>query len=372
MDRVRFTLYLLLLCSAKAALARFVSESEVYSPREYPCPTEEDIAPCTCNYDPETYALTMDCSEVRSDDELIAAFDSTFPFPTVETLIIDQTDDIYNGNILETLSQDSFGDVSFVDVDIRGTTITTVEEGAFQNSHETLISLRLPTNEISSFTFEVIGEFTALTHLVLSGNQFDGQMIDPISSYTLRVLNLDNNPNVVIEGDFVRFCPALRQFLLRNTGQTALPLLPAAPISMINGLNDILQVDFSSNSISILESNSFVQDTEDESLTTLNLSNNDISIVFPNFVTGLVDSDTTLLDLSSNSIELLDEAVWRDIFLDIGIGTINLADNPLTCGCEIAWLVDSPSLMDVLTDETLCLTGNPVNELPSDAFDDCP
>ncbi|XP_037804671.1 oplophorus-luciferin 2-monooxygenase non-catalytic subunit-like [Penaeus monodon] len=88
------------------------------------------------------------------------------------------------------------------------------------------------------------------------------------------------------------------------------------------------------------------------------LSGNDISIIEPFAITGISGAD---LRLDGNSLTVLDEAVFRPLLEDKV--SIFLEGNPLSCECDVAWLVTRPDLMAWIADDAACFNGQLLADL---------
>jgi hypothetical protein len=339
--------------------------SDGIATKEWPCPDAESIAPCVCTSD-ENYALVLDCSQAVSTDELANAFKTPFPFNEFDALKIKQAD--CETCFITSLPAGVFGsDVTFKDVDISGTRIEVVEEGVFSASHAKLKTLRLTLNQIHTFPFESLENYQALGYFYLDKNQI--QVETPIPSLTfehLTIINLSSN-KIIISPDFVSDCPSIKQVRLRNTRLDKIPSFDVSPISMFSGLQNIEVIDFGNNQITEVSSGSIV--AEASSLKTVDLSQNKISRLESGFVSGFSADKKSTLDLSSNSIVRLDQDVWEDILNQLPQeNSVDISQNPLLCGCDVKWLIQSP-LKKSLTNTTTCMDGKSiVKYLPEQAF----
>lgn len=82
--------------------------------------------------------------------------------------------------------------------------------------------------------------------------------------------------------------------------------------------------------------------------------------------------DITALELLNNQITTLAEAAWRPVFQaigDPGDGLVMLDDNPLDCGCSLAWLVTSSSFLSHLAHGAKCANGTAIHDLDLSAYD---
>ncbi|KAF2353217.1 Leucine-rich repeat domain L domain-like, partial [Trinorchestia longiramus] len=252
--------------------------------KEYPCPIDEDILPCICTYNDALTDYYLDCSEAKTVDELTNAFNAPFPFTQFVSLTIDQStcDDCS----LTSLPAGAIGnEVSFRTVTITGTQIETIEEEVFAASHDVLVNFHLYRNQIKEFPFESLGDYKVLATLYLQGNQFDATTpIPAITSETLKTIDLNANPELIIPPDFVLGAPAIQRVQMRNSKISEVPLFDESPIGMFTGLQDIYLIDFATNQITEIQTNSII--AESSTLTSVDFSHNDISILHPAFITG--------------------------------------------------------------------------------------
>ena len=246
----------------------------------YPCP--EDFGACTCEADNE-YNLSADCSGAKNDEELNAAFSTSFPFTRFASLTIDQSS--CGDCALHTITQNTFGDVYFIEVTITGTSLRIIEDGAFENSQDSLEVLYLAQNGIEYFPFEVIPSYSVLNTLDLTANAFDPEFtISDISSNSLKTLYLDSNPDLKFDASLVKGCSALETVTFEGNNLLVIPEFAEEPIGMFTGLANIQSISFSNNELGYIRTDTIVG-TKD-SLQHVDLSSNSISLVEDKFVRG--------------------------------------------------------------------------------------
>ena len=263
-------------------IRRLVKERDT---REFPCPIDADIVPCTCTHDEVTFDLFLDCSTVESNEQLAHVFTADFPFTVVHTLTIDQADCATCD--LTIIDQNTFGIIAFQHVSIINTNIEIVADGAFAYSHNELVSLTLNNNLIYQFPFDSLLSYTELTGLYLKNNAFnDGHKIEGIISPSLANLHLAPNPQANFSADLVQQTPTIRNVDLRDTGLTSIPEFTEIPHGMFTNLPIIETVDLAKNKISVINTES-IYSTEDTFLK-VDLNDNLIAHVNPRFVAGKV------------------------------------------------------------------------------------
>ncbi|XP_071532410.1 oplophorus-luciferin 2-monooxygenase non-catalytic subunit-like [Panulirus ornatus] len=333
------------------------------SPKEHrsnwPCPVDVEIRPCVCTTDAD-FNLYMDCSEVTSADQLATVFSQDFPFPDFQILTIIQLSPF---SPLDALPAGVFGIATFQHVVISGTYISTVEEETFSNSHETLLTLDLSNNQLSSFPFESIPLFTHLWKFTLANNY----LIDfpNIVSDSIRSLSLAQNTGLSLTETAFNQVRLLEELYLEEMQ------LGSVPPNMLSHLNHIHTVELSYNGLTgeLIEN---LINPPVRSLRKLHLHNNQIRGIHPLAIVGL--DRTATIDFKANEIIKLDKENWRLLLEDIiGENVIDLRDNPLSCGCDVYWLVADRVHMAKIHKDTTCSTGVKLHDLPLSFFQNhCP
>ncbi|MDK2413365.1 hypothetical protein QHH03_30210, partial [Aphanizomenon sp. 202] len=97
----------------------------------------------------------------------------------------------------------------------------------------------------------------------------------------------------------------------------------------------------------------------------LSLDHNNINKIAVGAITGLGDGDVYL---NENSLTVLEEDVFG-AFLSAG-ATLNIDDNPLGCGCEIAWLVTNSAYMSLISPGASCYDGELLANLDPTIYED--
>ena len=64
------------------------------SAKQFPCPSDEAIDPCTCKY--QDTSLFLDCTEVPSEERLAEVFQQDFPVNDFDTFYINTTNSLVN------------------------------------------------------------------------------------------------------------------------------------------------------------------------------------------------------------------------------------------------------------------------------------
>ncbi|CAL4096389.1 unnamed protein product [Meganyctiphanes norvegica] len=118
------------------------------------------------------------------------------------------------------------------------------------------------------------------------------------------------------------------------------------------------------NDLTIVPTN-FIK-TGSTRLESIVLTSNDISSVEP----GAFDIvDGMLINMTSNSLSTLDEATWGSLL--VGGVVLDATNNPLSCGCDIAWLFKEDQRLGQVSKGTTCSDGENIHNLDPSIFDFC-
>ncbi|KAK8723109.1 hypothetical protein OTU49_011846 [Cherax quadricarinatus] len=326
-------------------------------PKEWPCPGSTEISPCICTADPH-FDMSLDCSLVKSNDELARVFSSVFPFGEFVELTIQQnpSDPEYNLNALEP---NIFIGLSFERIIITGTKLTAIEENTFSDSYKFLSYLNLSDNKITYFPFQTLLMYTELQTLILDDNQID--VLPSIQSDSLEILSISGNEEIQLT-DFLG-TPALREiYLARNK-------LEELPFKWVWDLLHLTVVDLEGNEIAFLDE--YYIASQSNALATINLDYNKITGISYDAFQGLLPD--AVVSMRNNTVVELDEDSWSHLFDQlVPTGTLDLAGNPLRCGCDMAWILFSPQQTDlsIFTNTTTCKSGGQVIHLDVQLFCD--
>uniref|UniRef100_T1ISZ5 LRRCT domain-containing protein n=1 Tax=Strigamia maritima TaxID=126957 RepID=T1ISZ5_STRMM len=256
--------------------------------------------PCVCI----SVGSSTNCDGVTTGAKLKEFF-NTKPAATVDSITIT------NAHQLTSIPADVFGSVKTKHVFIAKTSLSSIDDNAFQGSENVLESIILNENNFPSFNFK------SLTNL----NKLDG----------FRITN-DK---------------------LTEVPQEAFPNLPL-----------ILDIDLANNSITSIKNNAFhslpfvrLIDLHGNKLTTIgdevfnlgntknrvaiNLNSNKISSITQN---AFKDLKVKNLELENNKLETLPQTTFEPILNYLNTlgnepGVIHLKGNPFKCNSSIRWLV---------------------------------
>ncbi|XP_068241563.1 oplophorus-luciferin 2-monooxygenase non-catalytic subunit-like [Palaemon carinicauda] len=310
------------------------SEVSIKAPGDIPCPYPGDIEPCICTVN-DDYSMDMDCSKIRSEEDLQHAFSKKFPFYKFRKLIIENNDNF------RVLGEGALGNASFEEININNCALNEIELHALHHSRGTLESLRLNDNKLWSFPSFDLTQFPKLSYFSAQRNSFT--VFPELVSYSLKTLFLDgNNFEHLLSESTTKGLPSLEIISLQNCSLTEL-----SPESFSSNIH-LSAVNLGFNSLTHLQYG------------TVNLSgpNSQLSL-HSNKITHLPKGSFSgvkmIMDVRDNFLEELEEAVWRPLLEDNV--SLTLEGNPFVCGCDIAWLIVNQNLLDKVADRPTCHDG---------------
>lgn len=180
----------------------------------WPCPIAEDILPCQCSLDHRDN-MDMDCSAVRSEDQLAEVFKAYFPNPNFRKFIL------YRNEKVKVLRAGTLGNTTYQQFWVTEGALETVEEQALSGSFPTALYLVFNFNSISTFPFSDLPSFLRLASLDLRHNDLNG--FPKLKSNTLKTLYLSYNPLGCLPVGAFDNTPAMKDLQLT---QTEIPWIP--------------------------------------------------------------------------------------------------------------------------------------------------
>ncbi|XP_047496215.1 oplophorus-luciferin 2-monooxygenase non-catalytic subunit-like [Penaeus chinensis] len=356
----------LLLAALEPASCRYTSRVRVPDPdkpmtRDWPCPSAVDIDPCVCESD-EYYNLAIDCSNAIDEMELFRVFEAAFPFEDILELTIIQDPLDPNRNI-RMLQEKVFGPITFERIRITGTKMAEVHEEAFVKSHDFLTYLNLADNQLRSFPFETLVSYSKLDTLLFDNNNFTN--LYSIESTSLHTLSVSGNHRLLFDLDVFTKAPALTAIYMANID------LDELPPNLFSTLENIKTISLEDNYLKALPE--FAFNPVKNTMTQLILNGNLLNNIYHDSIHGMAGHG--FLSMVRNKMEYLESTIWQPIFEQAINGSVNLAGNPLVCGCDIAWLMlaNEDRYLRVLTETTTCNEGTVVHSLDKQYFvEHCP
>lgn len=239
----------------------------------WPCPEPTSLAPCVCS-SPDELSTDIDCSDVNSDEELAQSFTATFSFPMVRTLTIQPAE----RSSLHTFSSETFGVQSFQNVIVSNTMLQEIQDGAFAESRDYLVSLDLSDNNIVTFPYESLASYTLLENLNLQKNNLGFQDFVHIESDSLKSVDMSFNTGLYRESNLFGACPKLSDVNMNDCAITELGS------NIFGALSSLTHLDLSNNNLTSLKVNDITPPST--SMKYLNLNNNYISNMEDGAITG--------------------------------------------------------------------------------------
>ena len=160
------------------------------SAKQFPCPSDEGIDPCTCWY--QDTSLFLDCTEVPSEERLAEVFQQDFPVKDFDTFYINTTNSLVNLDF--DLNGVTFRKVKFSDGIYDGSsTIETISAGLFAGSVDTLEILRVRSSNLTTegFPFSSLSQYTRLRDVTIDGSNVE--TIPKVESSTLEYFGIQNS-----------------------------------------------------------------------------------------------------------------------------------------------------------------------------------
>lgn len=219
--------------------------------------------------------MTLDCSLINTNQDLERVFNADFPFKKFLELIIDHDPNDINNQLTE-IKSDTFHEITFQRVLIRGTKLQSIDENVFSYSHTTLTQLDLQNNKINDFPFESLALYVKLETLLLDGN--DLGTLEKFKSDSLLTLSVGSNPGLFFTADVLEEIPHLRNLNMENIG------LKLIPQHMFINLTQVYTINFNNNDITELEE--YTLDPISKSVGRLMLANNRIYTALRNALSG--------------------------------------------------------------------------------------
>ncbi|CAL4156083.1 unnamed protein product, partial [Meganyctiphanes norvegica] len=294
---------------------------------ERPCPNADDIDPCVCTYHADEHAMDLDCSAVESEEQLRQIFKADFPFKNFRHFNLQ-----HNSN-LKVLESYVFNTISFEKITIYYNEFEVIEDHALDSCYETATYVNLNHNKITSFPFDTLSNFVNLKVFGITSNSLSTISADAFHGITTleHIMIQYNTPNIV--GTFQN----LTSLKTLTMGGNDLTIIPTNFIK--TGSTRLNHITMISNAIISVEPGAF------------------------DIVEGM------RINMTSNSLSTLDEATWDPVL--IGGVVLDATNNPLSCGCDIAWLFKEDQLLEQVSKDTTCSDGEYIHNLDTSNLHIC-
>lgn len=270
------------------------------------CPPSEAFLPCQC----DPCSLVINCSAVTNLNKLQELF-HTVSFPTTRYHTFMMKSHEFPSVQNQTLLTDNlFGGVSFIKIDIENTHVESIAANAFAGSEGTLEEISLRYNpDLRYFPFEQMVHFTSLKTLTIEGSSLS----------SIPVLN---------------YLPKLQKLFLNNNNITDVSPMAFASLTALEVL------DIGLNRLETINANTFYLSAK---TVLVYLDHNCINSIEEE---AFSKEQPAVLDISYNYLPDLEETIFTPI-LDTVMssdfdGYINAEENPLHCN-DILWLQQYPT-----------------------------
>ncbi|CAL4063098.1 unnamed protein product, partial [Meganyctiphanes norvegica] len=294
-----------------------VRAENVFPKVDLPCPSPEDIAPCTCTVSSIGQSLTLVCNDVAGDEELEQVFHATFPYPYFSKLLL------FGNQNIHRIKNETFQNVTFETMEIHSTTLEFIESGAFKQMSSSLKELKLYMNQLSDdFPFYSLEKLEILEVLDLGFNQITIFPVLEIPS--IKEIVMSHNLVGGINPDTFSHFPKLEEVVFNNNP------IKTLPTEMFNNHTKLTYINFWEIGLTELKAGTF--DLSTDTLSKLGLAYNNISHVEPGTFKGV--SKFSLVYMENNNLTALDEDVYGEMVADDYV-QILLSNSPLKCDTEL-------------------------------------
>ncbi|CAG0884911.1 unnamed protein product [Darwinula stevensoni] len=316
----------------------------------YPCPYPDEIFPCVCSFIEETRDIILDCSDANSSSDISSALNDAFWFTNRLKMFYLGDDDV-----VEELSEGVFKRVTFEIIDVENAKVASIHPSALLSSQDHLKVVQIRLCPMKEFPWDTLPQLTSLLALYLKNNRLTA--IPSIQSPSLQSLVVSQNRIFKLEAGWQ--APNLTALIMSGNPITGFPH------GFFEGFDNLVQFDCNSCKLGPTLFNGTLN-FRSENLTELSLIHNNISTIEPDAITGLTPN--TVIYLEANHITELTEEAFRPMLdvLSYGNGYIDLWDNPIMCGCSMAWVVVEPYYFGRVLG--YCHDGNSMEDLDPDVF----
>lgn len=330
------------------------------------CPVADAIAPCVCMFEVhnDTGLVYTDlvCSDVQSEEELANVFQQEFPVKEFRKFHMSSNDAIHDlGNILNgvTFEVISLAPGTFV--------LQSVSDYILFDNRNTLTSFDISASQIQTelFPFDVLPSMQALVSFAIKSSKL--AYLPKLDSPTIRELKFSYGNIDALEPGTFDDVPNLSLVDLRGNLVTELKVgtlaIREGPMAFLGYYNQIEFVEPGAFSFFDAEGAASNEDLEywmqynlihyyqagtfllRNAFVTLFLNHNRLKYFEPGTFVLPEEKDLLSIRLSlySNLLTTFDEAVFGELMPYVT--DVQLQDNQLTCGCDIAWLITNPDFM---------------------------
>ncbi|CAL4122901.1 unnamed protein product, partial [Meganyctiphanes norvegica] len=233
-----------------------------------------------------------------------------------------------------------------------------VDIKVFEDSSEIIDNINLQRNNISYFSFETQVSFTTLRRIYLTSNNLTEFQFESLKDFpNLSIFDISFNPLGSIPVDSFQETSLLTISLSGTVNELA--------VGTFSNQSRLMWLWVTNNNLNHIPTELFV--TGSSRFDSIYLNDNGIVSVEP----GAFDLNRGLtIYMGNNSLTVIEESVWRYPF-EAGVELSLYDDNPLECGCDVAWIVNDPALKLQISEYTVCADETPFKDLIPESFIDC-
>jgi len=299
-------------------------------PRSLFCPPLLDIYPCIC-YEDENAYLNLECKDANiTNQQFETIFTVNFPISSIRNLNIE---DVFGLTRIDNV----FGNLTFESVNITNTLVATISDYAFSGSVDTLTHINISKSRITTegFPFLTLQLYNKLVSLSIVNSSIN--FVPNLQSASLTDLILTDN------------------------------VIPRIESGVLQHLQRLKVLDVSRNQLTNLAPDTIR--LYEESIMMFNMSNNSITNIQPGAFTIATSSlyySQLHFNFDNNNLTEIREDVFGDLFSYVYSFTIT--NNPLSCLCDMAWIITEPTYMYKITNTSTCVDGTHLHDLESNFY----
>ncbi|CAL4133480.1 unnamed protein product [Meganyctiphanes norvegica] len=317
------------------------------------CPDPDEIWPCQCVQEESDGGLSMICHDVQDSVELRRVFKADFPTTNFSHLYM------FDNYGVRVLDAGIFGNVTFTHFSLTFGALKEVHEGALQGSTGTVVVMDFNGNRIHKFDpLSNLSIYPKLKMVDLCFNHLPS-IPSVMLSDSITHLNISYNP--IGELPIGAFA-GLTQLKYAHIWETGLSDIKPGIFTDIDTL-EYVSLEF--NQLEYLPVDAVT--CTNCNLTMVDLNHNyRLREVEPGAITITPGMQ---IDLYGCNMTQVQEATWRPVLQQQAI--LWLYENPLECGCDIAWLVRQKELLKHVKG-AICSDGSYIRLKDPADYDICP
>lgn len=305
-SKMRKELYLLMLnllgcCTLNLVKKRGLPDGAVVNK----CPESWSDNKCSCDISELTLTVTINCHDIASEQELMETFDHHWSNTRFEWFTL-------SNSIIESLSNETLKNLSFVGLIFTNVTLTNVSSDAFIGSAMSAEYIWVTDSNLMDFNFESLRSLKNLRSVAIMNSGLTKIPTKGFGDFhQLEVINLERNN-------------------INEIGLMAFSQLPR-----------LQRLEFTGNNLSSLQYGVLNTTTTTYDVIVILVDNN-IEKVLPGAFVGLKSNN---IHLENNKLNLLKQDIFEPLLDDMmhhGGGKLYVTENPILCDDSIKWLLTKP------------------------------